>query len=223
MLALASVTSTLLLVGSACVRQQRPPTELVDGRRAGPSIALEDVDSPTVQTAVSVLDLSHRGARRFRSCLRQGWSEPPTGQAAVVRTGVDGESVTLTNRARNLFYACDTTQDAGRSRPRWCGLAFGRSVDRRLLDPRLDLGGCRSGDGHPVAFAWVEPLPQTRYVVVHERSFAEVYRVVADVPVRITTTASVDLERSRATFLVSEQSASGDRLRTYALEANVAG
>jgi hypothetical protein len=92
-----------------------------------------------------------------------------------------------------------------------------------LLDPRLDLGGCSTRDGRPIAFVWVETGPRTRYVAVHHSSFVEVYEVALGLPVRVTTTESVDLNGSHASFEVSEHSSSGHLLADYALEARVAG
>jgi hypothetical protein len=215
------LASALLLAGSSCAERERAPATLVDGSRARqPPVELEGVSGPAVLTATRALRRAGMDAR-VESCADQGWSERPSGPAAL-RIGVDGVSVTLGGGARGGVYACDGSpgRDAGTT---WCGVAFGRRVDGRLLDPRLDLGGCFSAHARPVAFAWIEPERGARYVVVRHSRFAEVFEVAAELPVRATTTERVDLERSRATFAVSEHSASGALVRRYVLAAHAAG
>jgi hypothetical protein len=60
-------------------------------------------------------------------------------------------------------------------------------------------------------------------VVVEEPRYAEVYRIVEGVPVRVATTSSVEIDESRATIQLSEHDRGGRRLRRYRLEAAVAG
>src|SRR5262249_13832768 len=74
----------------------------------------------------------------------------------------------------------------------------------------------------PMAFAWVEPGREARYVVVRQHGYSEAYPVVADLPVRVVT-SDVDLDRASATFAVSEHKARGRLLRRYRLRATVAG
>ena len=93
----------------------------------------------------------------------------------------------------------------------------------RLLDPRLDLAGCATTSGDTVAFAWFQPGPHTSFVAVRQQGYVEVYPVVAHLPVRISTTAHISTQESRATFEVSEHDASGALLRSSILEARVAG
>jgi hypothetical protein len=107
-------------------------------------------------------------------------------------------------------------------RRRWCGGAYGTLSARRLNDPRLDLG-CVTADGKPVASIWVEPARSTRYVVVLQASHAELYEAAAEQPVRVASTAGVDLSRSGATFELREHDRSGALLRRYRVEATVAG
>lgn len=194
---------------------------LVDGSRARqPPVELGGIDLPAVLTGTRTRGSGPTVDARIRSCAEQGWSPRPSGPA-VLRTGVDGESVTFGGGARGAVHACDdSSREASAT---WCGVAFGRRVGGRLLDPRLDLGGCFSADGLPVAFVWVEPADLTRYVVVRHDAYAEVYEVAEGLPVRVTTKEDVDLERSRATFDVSEHAASGALLRTYVLTAATAG
>ena len=93
----------------------------------------------------------------------------------------------------------------------------------RLLDPRLELAGCSTSSGDPIAFAWIEPGRRTRYVALHRNGFVEVYPVLAGLPVRVATTSDIDLDTSSASFEVSEYDADGRRIRSYTLDARVAG
>ncbi|HEU5009581.1 MAG TPA: hypothetical protein VFT33_02680, partial [Gaiellaceae bacterium] len=105
----------------------------------------------------------------------------------------------------------------------WCGVALARMRGERLLDPRLDIASCTTQSGVPVAFAWVQPGPGTRYVAVDHEGFVEMYRVVAGLPVRAAITSGVDLDTSSASFDVSEHDADGRSLRSYTLRTRVAG
>lgn len=220
---LTVLASGLSLVGAACGHRPQPPIHLVDGSTADEvPVTLEGVDVPAVLNRTRVVDLARYADVRVTSCLRQRWSARIVARAAVVRIGTAGSSVTFGSPEGREIYGCDSSSGASR-RTAWCGLAFGRRVGHRLSDPRLDLGGCRTREGHPIAFAWVEPGPRTRFVLVRRPSFAEVYEVAGDLPIRITTSDNVDVARSRARFPVSEHSSSGDLLRRYELDANVAG
>jgi hypothetical protein len=57
---------------------------------------------------------------------------------------------------------------------------------------------------------------------VRHGAYAEAYLVAAGLPVRVVT-SEVDLERSRATFAVSEHASDGRRLRAFRIETQVAG
>jgi hypothetical protein len=197
---------------------------LVDGSPARAiSVELEDVDDPIVVGAVRrqpVRTILPRS--RIASCLRQAWSDEPVG-IAVLRIGVDGESVTFAGPSRRVLHACDDSPGRREGNRAWCGLAFGRLYGGVLRDPRLDLGGCQTRDGKPVAFAWVEPGPETRYVVLARDGLSEVYETAAGLPVRVSTTSGVDVERSSAVLPLSEHAADGRLLRARRLEARVAG
>jgi hypothetical protein len=73
-----------------------------------------------------------------------------------------------------------------------------------------------------LGFAWVQPDPGVRYVGVEQPGYVEVYETARGIPVRVTT-SNVEIERSRATFDVSEHASDGRLIRKYRLEANVAG
>ena len=91
----------------------------------------------------------------------------------------------------------------------------------RVRDPRLTIT-CRDADDRHVGFAWVQPSDAAAYVVVQQPGHAEVYAASGTTPVRVTTT-DVDLASSHATFAISEHTRDGSRLRSYDLEAQVAG
>jgi hypothetical protein len=94
-------------------------------------------------------------------------------------------------------------------------------VAGRLRDARLSLG-CVTSRGDPVGFAWVDPHPGTRWIVVDDGRSAEIYRALGWLPIRVTT-RNVDLARSSATFDVTEYGASGDVMVRYGVVARVAG
>lgn len=222
--ALASLALALTSATSACGDGDPAPRALVDGSPApAPALELEDVGSPAYLTAVRVVENRElKPAEVANACVVGEWGDRPGGPS-VHRVGTQGESVTFLAASGHAAYSCDGT---GRSRGdarRWCGHAFGRLTHGSLRDPRLELGGCSTDAGQPVAFAWIEPAPRSRYVVIHERGFAEVYPTAADLPVRVSTTAGVDIDRSRAVFAVSEHGADGRALRAYELTAYVSG
>jgi len=74
-----------------------------------------------------------------------------------------------------------------------------------------------------MGFAWIEPDPGARYVVVEQDGYAEVYQPARSLPVRIATVMGVEVEGSRATFRLSEHDADGGLLRRYELEVVAAG
>jgi hypothetical protein len=204
--------------------RDRRPESLLDGSPArSVPVALEGLDGPAVLTRVEVVLPSRlgRGARTL-SCLRERAGDLTPAGAAVERVGVSSETVTFRTSSGRAVFACDNSPGARESGRRWCGSSYGRVVAGRLNDPRLDLG-CRTEDGRPLAFVWIEPAPETRYVAVEQPGYTEVYAVAAGLPVRVATASRVSLEETRATLLVSEHDRSGRLLRKYRLEAVVAG
>jgi hypothetical protein len=133
----------------------------------------------------------------------------------VERVGVDGRSTTLRDAAG--VTACDGTDSGGR----WRGSSFGRLYGGRLRDPRLDIGSCLRA-GTPVAFAWIDPGPETTYIAVAQPGYAEVYEVVGRLPIRVTT-RDVRRDFSAASFRFTEHDAQGRLLRRVELEAVPAG
>ncbi len=79
--------------------------------------------------------------------------------------------------------------------------AAGRLDNGVLNDPRLDL--CTNTDDELTAFAWVEPQPDAKWVVVSDAGNREVYEVAESLPVRVTTTDGTTLEGASRVFSTS--------------------
>jgi len=158
--------------------------------------------------------------RRFELC------RPPSvafDAVVVERIGVVGESLTFADRRGRTLYSCDGGIDpAGERAPPWCGASAGRLFDGHLLDPRLDIL-CRDARGRPLAYAWVEPVAGAHWIAVDQGAYAEIYEVIAGMPVRVATARLVDLARARAAFDVTQYDVDGRALVEARLEAAVAG
>lgn len=211
--------AALALVVGCTKDSASAPSTLIDGSSVRPSqVAFEGVRGPFVATRVRIAPAgSQDGGSTRASCAPGAAQNGPV----VERTGVSGKGVTFFEPGHRGVHACDAT-DVTRSRAeRWCAHAFGRLSGARLRDPRLTIT-CRDADGEPVGFAWVQPGGSAAYVVVQQPGYAEVYAASGATPVRVTTT-EVDVASSRATFAISEHARNGRRLRSYDLEAQVAG
>ena len=124
---------------------------------------------------------------------------------AIERVDVYGTTVTYPGPEGRSLYGCDvgavSAADPTEDGP-WCGRAFGLLAGGRLRDPRLSLG-CRSAEGKPIGFAWIEPAAEAAYVAVSSSGYGAVYPVARGLPVRVGTD-DVDLETSITTFDVTE-------------------
>ncbi|HEX9380525.1 MAG TPA: hypothetical protein VF891_03425 [Gaiellaceae bacterium] len=162
--------------------------------------------------------------RRLESCLFPGDRAAIPADAVVVeRIGVSGESLTFANRRHTGIYACDGGVDPAGERPLpWCGTAFGRLVDGRLLDPRLDVL-CQDRKGHSLGYAFVEPVAGARWIGVDQGSYTEIYEVLAGLPVRVASARNVRADEAKAEFDVTQYDVHGRELVTAKLEAAVAG
>lgn len=158
--------------------------------------------------------------RRFALCRPAG---VPADVPVVERIGVFAESLTFADRRRRTIHSCDGGVDpAGEHDLPWCGGSAGQLVAGRLLDPRLDVA-CRDRQERPLAYAWVVPTKDTRWIGVDQGRYTEVYEVLGRLPVRIATGRRIDLARSRATFVVTQYDSRGRALIEGRLEAGVAG
>ena len=213
-----------MLVAACDGNDHGAPTTLMNGAKAAElPVDLEGVENPAVLTSVTVRRVEEiEGASAVATCLQQDLDDRPYGPI-VMRIGVSGESVTFRNRSRRGLYGCDNSQGAREEDRRWCGGAFGQLDGGHLRDPRLDMGACTTREGGLLGFAWIEPAPGAKYVVVQQPGYAEVYEVGGGLPVRVTTTSDVEIEGSRATFELSEHDANGRVIRRYRVDARVAG
>jgi hypothetical protein len=220
-------TGSLALVVAAaagCSGEDRTvPSVLVDGAPARPPpVTLEGVDDATVASRVRVLRSgSLRSGWQIGRCVSASAPADP-GNGVVERVGVSGASITFSDSLRRELRGCDATRvrEAGGSTI-WCGHAFARLRAGRLRDPRLSLT-CRDDHGDPLGFAWIQPGSGAAYVVVAHSGYHEVHRVVAGLPVRVTTD-DVDPAAASATLVVGEHGRDGRRLRSYEVEARVSG
>lgn len=217
-----TTTLALLVVVAAggCTGGGHPPDQLVDGTRAETPVVPLEAPTPQVLTKASVVSTQYaRTETAVRRCLAAARDHTPSG-AAVLRIGASGVSVTFRTASGRALLACDGIDPTGAS---WCGRAYGRLERGRLHDPRLDLVGCTSAAGNPVAFAWFEPGRSTSYLAVRQRGFVEVYPAAGGVPIRISTTTGISPEDSGASFEVSEHDRGGALLRSSTFETRVAG
>jgi hypothetical protein len=213
-LSVVLVAAAALLAGCDS-RDRGRPQRLLDGEAAQQFAPV----AGSVVTIGRVLDATTLG-RRFTSCKADDVRSDAT---VVERIGVTGESLTFVGADGKTVYSCDGGSDPAKERrPPWCGASAGRLVSGRLLDPRLDIL-CRDRDGNPLAYAWVEPAGDARWIGVDQGSYVELYEVLGALPVRISSTRGIDRENSRATFAVTQYDGAGNALLSGKLEARVAG
>ena len=219
-----ALVSAALLTGCTGGESGDTPATLLDG--SSPQevpVELEDVDGSTVLTKATALSVDSLPATSVaRACLEDRFAELEATGSAVVRVGVSTESVTLEEAGGRAVFGCSNSPGAREGNARWCSGVYGELTDGTLTDPRLSIL-CETADGTPVGFAWVEPEDETRFVVVRQPGFSEVYEVAAGMPVRIATVSGVDTETSSASFDVSEHDADGRLIEEYELEAFAAG
>lgn len=218
------VVAVALVLSAGCADEKSGPKRLMDGSEAtAPPVTLEGVEDHVVLTKVRVVSPTARErATRSASCLERDWDVRPEGPS-VERVGVEAETVTFEQTFRRAVFGCDNSLGPREENRPWCGGAYGRLYDGRLRDPRLSMAGCSSEEGDLIGFIWVEPGPRAKYLVVEQRGYAEVYEAAGRLPVRIATTSNVFLEGSHAIFELSEHDETGSLLRTYRVDARVAG
>jgi len=211
-------------VVAGCSDEASVPKRLMDGTHAAaPPVTLEGIQDHVVLTKVRVVSHTNRGNQtRSASCLERDWDAQPEGYS-VERVGVESETVTFEQASRQVVFGCDNSLGRGEGNRPWCGGAYGRLYGGRLRDPRLDMVGCSTRDGDPMGFIWVEPGRRTKYLVVEQPGYAEVYETAGGLPIRIATVHDVFIEGSHAVFELSEHDKTGQMLRTYRVDARVAG
>ncbi|HXG76269.1 MAG TPA: hypothetical protein VNJ53_06840 [Gaiellaceae bacterium] len=222
-LALAGLACLALAgLAAACSGDNRSPSRLLDGSPAEkPPVDLEGVAGPVVLTRISAARLPRARLGSSTAACLQGPARGRRAVRALERVGVAARSVTVADAGPRTLVACDESAGPREPEGQWCGSAFAVLRAGRLPDPRLDVL-CRTAEDEPIAFAWVEPASGARYLVVEQPGYAEAYRVVAGLPVRVATVADVSLE-GFARFSLSEHDARGRQLRRYVLDARVAG
>jgi len=221
--AVALVGVAVVVGFAACSSESdRPPAQLVDGTKSkAPRVHLE-APSPQILTDVVAIEATEAPAGTAAGkCLRAAREHDAQGPV-VVRTGAAGVSVTFRTASGRALVACDASRAVRAEDRSWCGRAYGRLERGHLLDPRLDVAGCRTSTGDTIAFAWFTPRPDAAYVAVRQKGYTEVYPVARRLPVRVTT-GDIAPDHSGATFEISEHAASGALLRRSTLEARVAG
>jgi len=195
---------------------------LVDGSRSAalPTALSGQLDAGAVVARVRILRADRLDTRN-RACVQSFRSEFTIAAGAVVveRTGAIGGSLTFVDVRRRVVLGCDRTGSRGDDS--WCARSVGRLVAGALEDPRLDIL-CVDRRDTPVGFAWLEPVPDARWVVVAGAAGADLEPVAAGLPIRVATRA-VHGAASSATFAVTEYDARGDELVRYRLLARVAG
>jgi len=175
-------------------------------------------------TSVRVWSSSSTRDDRQRSCERLSWMGTSS-TVAIERVGPTAASITL--RHGSDLDSCDEIPNRLKDRNSqladtpWCGGAVGRLRDGALRDARLVL--CWPADGGPLtAFAWINPRPGVRWIVIRDGETRHVYEVAAGLPVRVARKLKATVAES-ASFDVEEYASDGTRLRSYTLDTKVAG
>jgi hypothetical protein len=212
----------VLALVAGCSGGGEPPERLADGARASPPrVDLQGASERTILTTVRVLVPEDvEPGSRLAACLRSRLPAQPAG-SLVERVTATGETVTFRDRSGHWLHGCDDVLPV-RDRA-WCAGASGRLFEGELRDPRLVLAGCATPGDDPVAFAWVEPGTDARYVVVERDGWSEAYEVAVGLPIRVATTEGIEAEEARVEIELSEHDARGTLLRRSVLDVSVAG
>jgi hypothetical protein len=213
----------VLVVSAACRDGTAAPLELADGSRPPAlKLRLEDEPRSLILTQLWLVDPARVQPRTpAADCLRGPARDArPTGPI-VVRSSVYATSVTF--RSESALHGCDDSTGLREGDRRWCGSSFGNLFEDRLRDSRLDMAGCSTVGGQRIATAWVEPLADTRFLVIEQKGFGEVYETAGGVAVRVATIGGFHDDPLGVTFHVSEHRADGRLLRRYELDALPAG
>lgn len=207
--------SLLVLLAAACTSGAGRPERLLDGR---PAPELRRVR----HSVIVATRLLERADVQACSAAADPVDVAPT-TLVIERTGVDDHSITFASRDGSRVYACDGGIDpAGERAPPWCGGVVGERERGRLLDPRLDVV-CVDRAHRPLAYVFVEPVADARWIGVVHDGYVELYEAVAGLPARVAGTRGIDLRKARAEFELRQYDADGHELAREKLDAAVAG
>ena len=163
--------------------------------------------------------VGHFRSPPLRACLRRFGELRVTRRTRVVeRDGRLGASLTIADPPSPWLYGCDFAPGLRKL----CGGSVGEWRGGRLNDPRLDIL-CTDRARHPLAAAWIVPVPRARSIAVRERDETELYQNAGGLPVRIWTRDGVRYEHSSAVFDATQRAADGRTLAHERLRAAVAG
>jgi len=122
---------------------------------------------------------------------------------------------------RRHVVACDRDPGAHAVSGPWCGVAAWNLAPDGVSDPRLSLcyghrGSARAG------FAWIDPLPRARWVVVDQPGYREIYPTGGGLPVRVSSVSGL-ARPGTASFQVAQYGAGGGLLARNEVVAEIAG
>jgi hypothetical protein len=159
-------------------------------------------------------------AATLRECRGRGPREWSAGTIVVDRRIGRRRTLSFRSADGRFLDSCDSIGVRIEGR-RWCAPSIGTLYGGRLRDPRLTL--CQPAGGKPVAFIWVTPRVRARWIVVLQGRRADLYRVAAGLPVRVSSGRHIRVRGSSATFFVRQYDARGRLLVRQTIAARVAG
>jgi hypothetical protein len=142
---------------------------------------------------------------------------------AVERVTAEGRTFTFVTPDRRTVVACDGAPNALEPRGTWCSGGVGRWQLGRVPDSRLSMTNCLTAEGETLAFAFANPAPRARWLVVDHDHFREIYDASDPYPVRISTADGIHVKGSSLTVRVRSYDADGTELADETLDARVAG
>ena len=172
-----------------------------------------------LETSVRVVRAAQLG-RTLRDCRGGGVRDWTPRTIVVDRRSGTRRSLGFRSADGRFVASCDAIGVRIEGR-RWCAPSTGRLFGGRLRDPRLTL--CQGRGTKPVAFIWVTPRPDARWIGVRRGSRIELYPVAGSLPVRVSSDRNVRVSGSRATFFVRQYDRGGRVLVRETIAARVAG
>jgi len=177
--------------------------------------------SRVVHRAMRLVSLPAPGRPDLDRCLAEAAQFTRRGDAVIEQDSGFGSAITVP--LQGGYFACDRLGTLRAPAMPWCGFSYGKTFQGVLRDPRLQLAGCEDGRGRPIAFLWVTPPADARWVAVDQGQAVDVLAVPSGgVPVRISTRRFDPLKamvRLRVAFL----DGSGLPLSRRTVVARVAG